>query len=226
MEPTWAVWYGVGSRRFYAAATWPVPWPLLVQAVTVGELREVMREAEQCLIYESPAKCPTGRVSGRADSFPEARPGPSMIDGVPMPEMRDGGLRTVCWDVPHDLSVIGKMRGMVREVLGAWDLAELTDDVVLAVAELLANAVGHGAPPIRLSLWLSGGDFCVRVTDHGPEQPRYLELDLEAVHGRGLAIVAALATDTGVTSLPDGLGKTIWARWRLPDHHSRSPVPR
>ncbi|MER5645339.1 hypothetical protein [Streptosporangium sp. NPDC002524] len=44
-------------------------------------------------------------------------------------------------------------------------------------------------------------------------QPRHLALDTEAVHGRGLAIVAALAHDHGVTPLPDRPGKTVWARW-------------
>ncbi|MFC7387078.1 ATP-binding protein [Sphaerisporangium rhizosphaerae] len=126
------------------------------------------------------------------------------------------GLRTVCWDVPHDPAVLSKVRGMVHEALTTWNLTGIAEDVVLAVGELLGNAVTHGAPPIRLSLWVGTGEFCVRVTDHGPGRPRRLDLAADAVHGRGLAIVAALADDYGVTPTPDGTGKTAWARWRFP----------
>ncbi|RCG29972.1 hypothetical protein DQ384_17585 [Sphaerisporangium album] len=46
MEPAWFVSYGVGSRRFFAIATWRSPAPLRVEAASVEELREMMREAE------------------------------------------------------------------------------------------------------------------------------------------------------------------------------------
>nr|WP_214412608.1 ATP-binding protein [Sphaerisporangium fuscum] len=112
--------------------------------------------------------------------------------------------------------MIGKARRLVGDVLGNWRLSRLADDVVLVVGELLANAVTYGEPPIRLSLWCGGDKLCVRVTDHGPEQPRPLNLALEAVHGRGLNIVAALAHENGVTRPAEGPGKTVWACWYLP----------
>lgn len=46
VEPAWVVFYGLGSRRFFAMATWPVPRPLIVSAADVEELRDLMREAE------------------------------------------------------------------------------------------------------------------------------------------------------------------------------------
>ncbi|GIH62859.1 hypothetical protein [Microbispora siamensis] len=46
VEPAWAISYGLGSRRFYAIATWPVPHPLILDATSLDELRELMREAE------------------------------------------------------------------------------------------------------------------------------------------------------------------------------------
>ncbi|WP_424529471.1 ATP-binding protein [Sphaerisporangium viridialbum] len=83
-------------------------------------------------------------------------------------------------------------------------------------SELLANAINYGDPPIRLFLWGGPGELCVRVTDHGLEQPRRLDLGVDADHGRGLTIVDALAHETGITQLPDTPGKTVWARWHLP----------
>lgn len=124
------------------------------------------------------------------------------------------GLRTVGWDLPHDLAVVGKARHMANEILTTWGFGDQADDVILVVGELLGNAISHGAPPIRLSLWATESHLCVRVTDHGTGTPRALDLGLDAVHGRGLPIVAALADDHGVIPLPNGPGKTIWARWR------------
>ncbi|MEV7964891.1 ATP-binding protein [Sphaerisporangium sp. NPDC088356] len=147
-----------------------------------------------------------------------------------MPGTPDG-LRTVCWDLPHDLSVIGKTRELVNGILTAWTFGELADDVVLVVSELLANAVNYGDPPIRLSLWASAGELCVRVTDHGNGQPRHLDLGIDATHGRGLTIVAAIAHDHGITPLADGPGKTVWARWRQATQNTSRvptelPIPR
>lgn len=126
------------------------------------------------------------------------------------------GLRAACWDLPYDPSIVGKARRVVGETLATWAFTHLADDVVLVVGELLANAITYGEPPVRLSMWAGVGELCVRVTDHGPDQPRHLDLGVEAVHGRGLTIVDALADDSGVTPLSDGPGKTAWARWRLP----------
>ncbi|WP_203995081.1 ATP-binding protein [Sphaerisporangium rufum] len=111
--------------------------------------------------------------------------------------------------------MIGKTRRLAGDVLGGWGLGHLAEDAVLVVGELLANAVSYGEPPIRLSLWAAPDRFCIRVTDHGPDQPRRLALGLDAVHGRGLSIVAALVHEHGVTRPADGPGKTVWACWRL-----------
>ncbi|MGV9328983.1 ATP-binding protein [Streptosporangium sandarakinum] len=93
--------------------------------------------------------------------------------------------------------------------------------MVLAVGELLANAISYGEPPVRLSLRTEDGTLWVEVTDRGPELPRRLNLGLDAVHGRGLTIVEALSDAFGVTPLPDIPGKTVWARWNLPGSEDR-----
>ncbi|GII63286.1 hypothetical protein Skr01_33710 [Sphaerisporangium krabiense] len=45
-EPGWFIFYGVGTRRFVAIAMWNAPSALRVEAPTLDELREQMREAE------------------------------------------------------------------------------------------------------------------------------------------------------------------------------------
>ncbi|GAA3800437.1 hypothetical protein GCM10022226_20050 [Sphaerisporangium flaviroseum] len=197
IEPAWAVWYGLGARCFYAIAIGPVPEPLIVQARTTDELRGLMREAEG---------------HGRHPHPPLRAPHP--LGGATMPQTPDGS-RVVCWDVPCDLSMVGKTRSMVNETLTGWTLRHLADDVVLVVGELLANAIAYGRPPVAISISTESGRLCVQVTDHGPGQPRLLDLGTDAVHGRGLVIVAALAHECGVTELVRTPGKIVWARWHL-----------
>jgi anti-sigma regulatory factor (Ser/Thr protein kinase) len=45
---------------------------------------------------------------------------------------------------------------------------ELAGDLVLAVHELAANAIGHGAGHGRLRLWQAPGALCCEITDGGP----------------------------------------------------------
>ncbi|GII81519.1 hypothetical protein Sru01_65010 [Sphaerisporangium rufum] len=44
-EPGWLVFYGVGTRRYYAFALWPAT-PAQLGATTVQELWHLMRETE------------------------------------------------------------------------------------------------------------------------------------------------------------------------------------
>ncbi|GGK66172.1 hypothetical protein Sme01_11080 [Sphaerisporangium melleum] len=208
LEPAWVVWYGVGARCFYAVAIWGTPGPLLVQSRTIEELRALMREADS-----------SGRTA--AASSPSSPHTPHPPRGANMPDSTPDP-RVVHWELPHDLSMAGKARGMVHETLLSWGLQELADDVILATGELVANALAYGAPPVRLALSARGDDLRLEVTDHGSGHPRRLDLGVEAVHGRGLAIVEALAAECGVTTRPDVVGKTVWARWRVP---SRSAPP-
>ncbi|MEU3167763.1 ATP-binding protein [Streptosporangium sp. NPDC006930] len=200
IEPAWTVWYGTGTRHFHAVAVWPAAEPLIVRARTADELRALMREAEDTT------------PPPRGGSMPETPDTPPEPDDSRTP----ADPRTVCWDLPHDLPIVGKARAMASETLAAWGLHHLVDDVALVVGELLANAIVHGEPVVRLSLWADADEFQVQVTDRGPGQPRHLTLDPESLHGRGLAIVRALAHDHGVNPLPDRPGKTVWARWHLP----------
>ncbi|MEZ7006587.1 ATP-binding protein [Streptomyces sp. AD55] len=100
------------------------------------------------------------------------------------------------------------------------------DAVVLIVAELAANAVRHGCVPgrdFRLALEIPPGGRLVRieVTDaraerlpRRPGAPGPAEEPVEG--GRGLLIVAHLATRWGCDPRPGGPGKVVWAEYALP----------
>ncbi|MEU0517883.1 hypothetical protein [Streptosporangium sp. NPDC006007] len=59
--PSWVVLYGVGSRRFYAIATWQISEPLMVDAVSSEELERRMYEAVMTVTArrEAPLTTPT-----------------------------------------------------------------------------------------------------------------------------------------------------------------------
>lgn len=118
--------------------------------------------------------------------------------------------------LPHGPGGVPAVRRRVRAVLADWPLsADVAEDVLLLVSELLTNAVVHALPPatLRLSRVLVYGRSAVRVevTDMGPVAPVGLPAPVLAPdeHGRGLGIVTALSARCGVRERFGG--NTRWA---------------
>lgn len=86
---------------------------------------------------------------------------------------------------------------------------ELAKDVALAVTELVTNAQLHGVLPGVLRLRWRSGAVRVEVEDRGRQVPRLGGYGVQAVTGRGLALVAALSRSWGVDPTDDG--KVVWA---------------
>jgi anti-sigma regulatory factor (Ser/Thr protein kinase) len=82
------------------------------------------------------------------------------------------------------------------------------DDVTLLVSELASNAVRHAQAPFTVSVGCDGEIVRVEVADDSPQMPVPRVPTFDAVTGRGLMIVEALATSWGVE--PSGSGKTVW----------------
>ncbi|WP_018530449.1 MULTISPECIES: ATP-binding protein [unclassified Streptomyces] len=106
------------------------------------------------------------------------------------------------------------VRRIIHRLCGDWSVPqELADDMALGVTELLSNVVRHvpGArAEVRLHHDTEAGYVRAEVTDDGPQLAdgtRELS-DPYAEHGRGLAIVAAVATKWGVQPL--AVGKMVW----------------
>jgi anti-sigma regulatory factor (Ser/Thr protein kinase) len=102
--------------------------------------------------------------------------------------------------------------------LSAWGIAydsDLSTSAALVVAELATNAITHGRVPGRdfeLRLTLEGDVLTVAISDaRGERLPRPAETPHdEAITGRGLRLVEALATRWGTTPRAQA-GKTVWA---------------
>ena len=113
--------------------------------------------------------------------------------------------------LPADLTAPGVARAHTRSVLRGWRRPELPDPLLLALRELVSNAVRHGRPPVDLLLRRAGRGVRLEVHDEAPGREREVSLSgPDAESGRGLFLVETVASDTGVEQVP-GDGKTAWA---------------
>jgi anti-sigma regulatory factor (Ser/Thr protein kinase) len=111
-------------------------------------------------------------------------------------------------------AIVPAARRFVRGVLAGTPRA---DDMELIVCELAANSIRHtpaGEKGGEFTVTVSTGDGWSRieVSDAGTGQWNLLgdaAEDAEREHGRGLAIIAALASKLGHDVTPEG--QTLWA---------------
>ncbi|MBJ3809429.1 ATP-binding protein [Streptomyces flavofungini] len=88
---------------------------------------------------------------------------------------------------------------------------QLADSIVLAVSELVTNAVRHGKGDVDLRLSISRNELLIEVTDGNPNPAEMNTSGTDEESGRGLLLVDALARKWGVT--PDGT--TTWCVFLL-----------
>ena len=126
---------------------------------------------------------------------------------------------------PPDMQSIRRVRRIIHDLLtevadggtagDANAMPEFVDDVVLLASELCENAVLHAGTAFDLEIVAGEDEVTVAVTDRGPGA---LELHLAeprqrygraATHGRGLSLIARLATTWGTRHDADGR-HTVW----------------
>lgn len=117
----------------------------------------------------------------------------------------------------HDESAPGQARSAARQALLGWRLPGLVDSVVLAVSELVTNAVRYGRPPVAMGLHRRGRQVQLAVHDGNPAEPHSdrSQTSPHAESGRGISIVNALADQVAVEQVPDD-GKVIHAVFSVP----------
>ena len=113
-------------------------------------------------------------------------------------------------------------RSYVQQVGQGWP-GDVLDDAVLAISELVSNAVRHAAHRVSLVVTDAQGTVRVEVHDDGDplERSRLSDGELEqsdsdAEHGRGLFIVAAMAARWGIMEQTPLPGKAVWFELELP----------
>ncbi|GID29385.1 ATP-binding protein [Paractinoplanes brasiliensis] len=117
--------------------------------------------------------------------------------------------------LPPERSSAAAARNVTGDACLAWGLPQLHAPARLVANELAANAIVHAGSDFDLTVVHTGRYLRIGVQDDAPAMPRVPE---EPAHtstlmrpgsGRGLRIVAAVATHWGATPLPGG--KVVWA---------------
>lgn len=164
-----------------------------------------------------------------------------LISGVPDPSQRydDAALLLVSVDAKEgrttcemarleiqsrDLRTVSTARTFARNNLRTWELTEISDDLEMAVSEVVTNALIHAGSDVdmRLYRYPDRVRLEVRDTDSAPPIPSSFSMSEEgrskAENGRGMVIVENVSGCWG--SSPNGRGKTVWIEFL-----TRTPEP-
>jgi hypothetical protein len=119
--------------------------------------------------------------------------------------------------------VVGAARALVRLVLDLWDCDDPDDAGALLTSEIVTNAVRHAAGVLAMQLDLSLVDGIVRVAveDSTSARPVVRAPSADALGGRGLLLVDALAAQWGST--PTDRGKVVWFEFAVSRGQSSTP---
>ncbi|MFE3944955.1 SpoIIE family protein phosphatase [Streptomyces sp. NPDC059118] len=119
-------------------------------------------------------------------------------------------------DLLGSIEAAPRARAFATGVLTSWRFpVELCDLGVLAAGELVANSLKHGTPPMRLGLRRTDRRLIIEVTDGDDHLPRRRRADPADEAGRGISIVATIASSWGSRRTPGG-GKAVWCEFALP----------
>lgn len=166
----------------------------------------------------------------------EPRPAEAADPHVPAavdPDAPGAAGRHLTLTLPALTSSVPEARRFVGAAVRARFTDALAEDAELCVTELVTNAVVHAAgESVEVTVEVEPDGVVVSVADDGDApveglSPRlHLDegvdgADAEATSGRGLAIVAVLATDWGVRRTPSG--NRVWARLVADGDHAVRP---
>ncbi|WP_392671808.1 SpoIIE family protein phosphatase [Streptomyces sp. LN785] len=119
-------------------------------------------------------------------------------------------------DLLGGIEAAPRARAFATGVLTSWRFpVELCDLGVLAASELVANSLQHGTPPMRLGLRRTDRRLIIEVTDGDDHLPRRRRAEPADEAGRGISIVATIASSWGSRRTPGG-GKAVWCEFALP----------
>jgi anti-sigma regulatory factor (Ser/Thr protein kinase) len=113
----------------------------------------------------------------------------------------------------------GAARAFARASGCTEHAAEILDDALLLISEVVTNAVRYGEPPLLVALECEDGGLRVRVRDGAASVPTPRVAAPDDESGRGLDLVEQLSDAWGVEPVVDehGGGKVVWFELRTPD---------
>lgn len=135
-------------------------------------------------------------------------PGRGEAPGVPY----DHAVHSASGDFPAETASVGKARRFVRAALQEWGATDVEWTAAQVVSELATNAVLHARSAYRVELAYDGDALTVRVSDASSRGVMPRRFSDVSTTGRGLGLVASLASEWGVD--PGAEGKAVWCLLR------------
>jgi anti-sigma regulatory factor (Ser/Thr protein kinase) len=117
------------------------------------------------------------------------------------------GADVALFAVASDPAAVGPARQELRAALSGWDVdGDMADTAALCMSELVTNAVVHAGSGCHVQVTWGAGMLTVEVRNPGspPDLPEPDTSDPWQVHGRGLQLVDALASQWGSDRDADG----------------------
>jgi anti-sigma regulatory factor (Ser/Thr protein kinase) len=114
--------------------------------------------------------------------------------------------------LPGTRADVGAGRRFVRETVEGWGFGDVAEDAVLVVSELITNVVLHARTGLEVAVRRVQDRIRIEVTDKNHNLPRLRRHSVQSGTGRGLQLVAAMASDWGAESRRDG--KVVWVELR------------
>ena len=148
---------------------------------------------------------------------------------------RQAGARTPLLDQEFDSGTLYSLRAAVQAQAGQAGLSEdRAGEVVLAVHELAANAIAHGAGHGHLRMWDLAGALSCEIVDSGPAGAAAASSPSDAggppgpsepadpwptAHGHGLWLVRQVADHLDLRSGARGTRAIVTFALPLPEDH-------
>ena len=107
-----------------------------------------------------------------------------------------------------DASSARAARRFLRTVLEDWRCDEIVEVVLLAANELVTNAILHARTDFEVGVRLAQGVVRIEVADADDRLPIHREARDDALGGRGMGVLDAVAARWGVDPVPGG--KRVW----------------
>ena len=136
-----------------------------------------------------------------------------------------GALPDRALELPPDPRSASQARRWVRKQLAEIGREDLIDSAILAVSELVANAVIHARTTIWVAVRPGSGEPRIDVYDLSRRRIRPRPVVSDELHdtgnnGNGISLVSAMTRSWGVE--PWGAGKCVWFTPAGPDNSAQS----
>ncbi len=116
--------------------------------------------------------------------------------------------------LPPRATSAGVARRLVSDALAGSEYADLADDALVAVSELVTNALVHAGTEIEVQVSIDRRGVLVEVYDGNPQAPVLRRYSRQSGTGRGLHMVDGMVDDWGI--FHRGEGKVVWFRLGQP----------